>query len=373
MKIFFVWLGNIVKRFMFAINVLVVAAAVLGYASTQLNPERYWFLVYFGLIAFVCLCLNVGFVVYWLFQPLKRLRLLLSLSVLVLGFNLNQRLVQYHSPMAIDSTATNLKILTLNVGLFSYPSYDGFEQRKTDILNYCIDNAFDIVCFQEFQSQTKGSGDIVDDMFFRAKYNAGFFAKTRKHTDIFFSGIAIFSKYPIIKKDFKHFDKENNSVNGCAFADIVVQKDTFRVLVVHLQSIRFKPENYDYFDGFTKDQIKQSGFVKVIYKLKTGVIKRADQANLIAQWIRESPYKCIVAGDFNDNPMSYAYTTIAQNMNDTFVERGKWTGRTYRGSLPFLRIDNILVDKKFTVYSHKTDNQYFSDHTPVIAQIGLKP
>jgi endonuclease/exonuclease/phosphatase family metal-dependent hydrolase len=101
--------------------------------------------------------------------------------------------------------------------------------------------------------------------------------------------------------------------------------------------------------------------------LKQGFVKRAQQAEELKTNISKSPYPVIVAGDFNDTPVSYSYTTIRKGLKDSFVNSGYGAGFTYKGKYPANRIDYIL-------YDNALENRYFeiikvkySDHYPVAA------
>jgi endonuclease/exonuclease/phosphatase family metal-dependent hydrolase len=101
--------------------------------------------------------------------------------------------------------------------------------------------------------------------------------------------------------------------------------------------------------------------------LKQGFVKRAQQAEELKTYINKSPYPVIVAGDFNDTPVSYSYTTIRKGLKDSFVNSGYGAGFTYKGKYPANRIDYIL-------YDNALENRYFeimkvkySDHYPVAA------
>jgi len=78
--------------------------------------------------------------------------------------------------------------------------------------------------------------------------------------------------------------------------------------------------------------------------LRQGFIRRARQAESLKSQIRKSPYPVIIAGDFNDTPVSYSYRKIRKGLNDSFVRSGYGAGFTYRGNYPANRIDYILYD-----------------------------
>ena len=56
---------------------------------------------------------------------------------------------------------------------------------------------------------------------------------------------------------------------------------------------------------------------------------------------------------------------------DTFEEAGNGFGKTYDFKFFPLRIDFILVDKRFTVNGFRTFEEKLSDHYPIKASIAL--
>ena len=97
------------------------------------------------------------------------------------------------------------------------------------------------------------------------------------------------------------------------------------------------------------------------------------QADKVRIEIDKSPYPVIVCGDFNDVPNSYPYEKIGNGLQDAFVMKGSGIGRTFSGISPTLRIDNIFVDKLYSVHQFTRIAKKLSDHFPVIADIGLLP
>src|SRR6185295_11423566 len=99
---------------------------------------------------------------------------------------------------------------------------------------------------------------------------------------------------------------------------------------VHLESIRFKPEDYRFVENFGTDKESQEmeKSKRIIGKLKVAFERRARQAGKLKKEIESSPYKVIVCGDFNDTPTSYTYNTISKNLGDAFVEGGTGMSQT---------------------------------------------
>ena len=108
--------------------------------------------------------------------------------------------------------------------------------------------------------------------------------------------------------------------------------------------------------------------VTEIYKsLINGFASRSLQADRVKQHITTSPYPVIVAGDFNDTPVSYTYRKMRRGLRDAFVEAGYGAGFTYRGKYPPNRIDYILYNEEIECNDFDIVKARYSDHYPIIA------
>jgi endonuclease/exonuclease/phosphatase family metal-dependent hydrolase len=183
-------------------------------------------------------------------------------------------------------------------------------------------------------------------------------------------GIATFSKYPIIHKEAIDFEE---SLNGCMSSDLVIGSDTVRVYNCHLQSIRLRKDYHDLLDSlifnYSEKQLDELKDISV--RMKQAYIQRAEQADLLAKHIRSSPYPVIVCGDFNDTPISYTYHKLARNLRDAFIEAGSGIGNTFRGNLPYARIDYILYSDSLQAHHYRTYKTDLSDHYPVITHFTI--
>ena len=107
--------------------------------------------------------------------------------------------------------------------------------------------------------------------------------------------------------------------------------------------------------------------METIYsKLKKAFIIRANQVDVLKDYITRSPYPVIVCGDFNDTPGSYTYHQMTIGLHDSFCRAGSgFLGSTYAGNFPSFRIDYILYDDAFTANSYSRSDFDLSDHYPV--------
>jgi endonuclease/exonuclease/phosphatase family metal-dependent hydrolase len=105
----------------------------------------------------------------------------------------------------------------------------------------------------------------------------------------------------------------------------------------------------------------------ITLSLRKAFARRALQAEAVKNHISKSPFPVIVAGDFNDTPVSYSYRKIRKGLNDSFVNSGYGAGFTYKGNYPPNRIDYILYNKSLVNSNFEIIKLKYSDHYPIMA------
>jgi len=361
------------NAFMLAFNAACIFFLFLSYLAGHISPEHNSLLAIFGLAYPVFLGANIFFVIWW--ALLRRYYLLFSLLTVVAGYN------QLKSTFAINfskgsipdssATAINLKVMTFNVRLFDLYNWTRNIETRNKILDMLHNESPDIICFQEFYNSDNEPYCNIEklDQTLRAKNYHIDYSMTLHKRDHW--GIATYSSYPIIKRKTIHFGKKGG--NLCLATDVVCGKDTLRIFNVHLESIRFRPEDYKFVENFGSDkesqELKKSKLI--LGKLQVAFERRGRQADIVRTEIETSPYKVIVCGDFNDTPTSYVYHKISKNLHDSFIESGTGMSQTYAGIFPSFRIDYILHDKSFSSFGYKVIHQNLSDHYPVESFITL--
>ena len=103
-------------------------------------------------------------------------------------------------------------------------------------------------------------------------------------------------------------------------------------------------------------------------KLRRSITERPRQVAKVLKGIDSAPVHSIVAGDFNDTPLSYTYFRLIRGRRDSFMRAGKGFGATYSALWPLLRLDYILYPKDLQAVSYRIEKVNFSDHYPVIVQ-----
>ncbi len=97
---------------------------------------------------------------------------------------------------------------------------------------------------------------------------------------------------------------------------------------------------------------------------------RAWEAVRIKQMLDEEVMPVILGGDFNSTPHNWAFNHLKQGLQDVHAHRGSLFGTSYHVRFPLAKIDHILVSPHWKVYSATIPPLNYSDHRPVIAEIG---
>jgi endonuclease/exonuclease/phosphatase family metal-dependent hydrolase len=184
-------------------------------------------------------------------------------------------------------------------------------------------------------------------------------------------GTIIYSKYPI--KNSGTVPYATPSGNSTMYIDVEINGIAVRVFNVHLQSIRFKPKDYEFLKEIGQGNAKTVEESKsIIARMKQAYILRAEQAKLVQEAIKKSPGKVLVCGDFNDSPVSFAYQKVSDGLKDAFIESGSGLGRTYSNIFPGVRIDYIFGSQSFDLNSCEVVHKKYSDHFPVKSIVDIK-
>ena len=284
-------------------------------------------------------------------------------------------------PSMPDSKATpgsqaSLRVLSWNVRQFNRFAWIGVPGVQDSILALMERSDADVICIQEtYLEATSGrearknpwmSRDILKAAtgmpYLMEEIDLG------RGSDKLF-GLVVLSRYPLMDKQSLKFENDRN--NSAMSVDVNVDGDTIRVFNVHLSSIGF--EEADYEDA--RNVRDEAARMRILHRLQNAWAKRAPQARQVAESVCLSPHPVILAGDFNDTPVSYASEQMAECLVDGYTRSGIWNmpalGGTYQGELPFLRIDQMWHSPIFECVSYKTIDVALSDHRPVLGEFVL--
>ncbi len=364
--------SKFLKAIFIIFNLIIIIPYLLVCIVPYINTGIYWYIAFIGLVFPLLFFALVFFIVVWAFAGSRWFWI--SLVVLLLGIQQIIAVFGFHLPKKFDTVR---KENTLRVLQWNVRSWDEGDQGEKDnkssrllMLDLVKRQDADVLCFEEFFEPAKASGYAANiPALVKMGYPYYYFVPTESYENEYANGVAIFSKYPIIDSANYSYG-ENTSAEHLLYTDIKVQQKTFRILATHLQSVRFKAEEYQSLSKIKhrdKEGLKDSR--TIVSKLKKGYTYRYSQAELVNEKIKESPYPVIVCGDFNDVPNSNTYFKIKGNLQDAFLKNGFFIGRTFRFISPTLRIDYILADKKFSVTQMQIIHVPYSDHYPVEADL----
>lgn len=343
---------------------------LLSLLASIVDPRTCWWLAFFGLAYSPLLIVNTIFCLYWLLR-FNKLVFIPLLSILVgwpiLVNSVNIRSASSEGP---KKSPDYLRLMTYNVHSFQGVG-NGAKPTRTQILQLINEQQPDVLCIPEFFSRKKGEFAMVDSL--KKTLNTSYFYRfTVDDVNYDGNGLAAFSKFPIINKGIISFG-DQNSTNQCIFIDIKKANRIVRVYAVHLQSIRFMPEDYEVIDSAAKaKESSMHSYRRILAKLKSAFLKRSEQVYLVKNHAAKSPYPFIIAGDFNDTPASFAVNKMASGLKNAFREKGTGFCTTYNGDFPNFQIDYILAHPDFNVITYKVFKKKLSDHYPVQTDLLLK-
>jgi len=356
------------------LNILLCLALLTSYLASSIDPKKFWELAFFGLAYPFLLMANLIMAAFWLIR--RKWHALIPLLCIALGWNILANNVGFHAsgndPGGHEKAADiNIRMMTYNVHNFKRYGSKNDISTKHDILEIISDQHPDIIGFQEFYTRNQGEYDMRDSILKIMGASYYYFEPI-----IFNSsesiGIAIFSKFPITDHGLIPI-ADRRSENACIYVDVSKEGRQFRVYSVHLQSIRFDPEDYKYINNISKEgKTDVTSARRLGSKLKLAFIKRSDQVVKIKAHSALCPYPYIISGDFNDTPASYAVNEMAKGLKNAFREKGAGFGRTYNGSFPNYQIDYIMATPQFNVLNYLVIEKKLSDHYPVRSDLVLR-
>lgn len=355
---------KILHSVILTVNVVVVILLVVCGYTYKIRPEQSL------LSPFLCFAFpffavaNLSFFLYWLF------RLKGWIAISVIGFLLTLGVHKAWFPINLvheDIPEKNLSLLTYNIMYLDY-NKDVGKDELNPVIKYIQETDADIVCLQE--AGAPFVKDLLKTREVKKALKAWPYIRTGASEGRY--SVVCFSKYPVLKsKRIPYVSKSNSSF----YYDIKIGDDTIRVINNHLESNKLNPKEKDkYTNMLIKRESDKLTEVATIFGHKVGnaTAVRGYQALAISEVIKNSPYKVIVCGDFNDVPGSYTYRTIRNGLSDSWVENGLGWGNTFHENLFLFRIDYILHSPEIESYYTKVDKVRYSDHYPLRANLVIK-
>ena len=324
------------------LSVVLTLLLVMAYLLPFVEPKVLKGLAALSLLTPFIILVNVIFMLIWLFKMERYFWL--HFLVLALGYPYLVRFYKLGGEKVIQSD--DVKIMSYNVRMFN--KYNWLEDKDIPqkINEFIEDKSPDIVSFQDYAKNAETSFDFPYKFEKFPSENARF-------------GQAIFSKFPIVGKGSLDFQKTANNI---IYADIKIEKDTFRIYNVHLQSIKLNPKK-EYFGEIDAEHLQM--------RISQAFQVQQEQVELFLEHQSKCKYPVMITGDFNNTAYSWVYRKMLQGKKDAFSYAGVGLDPTYDFEFP-LRIDFILLDKSMKINYFKTYKEKYSDHFPILARIDRK-
>jgi len=335
---------NLIDKLLYFINSILAILLLFSYTLQYIKPSLFPYLSFVSLSVPILLLLNFLFCVYWLIKLKKQF--ILSLLILLIGYS--QVLSFFKLSKNIERVSPdNISVMSFNVRLFNLYNWIDNDEILNDIKSFVNDDNPDVINIQEFRSTKDFSLDN-----YPYKHSSLSDGKTSY-------GLASFSKLPIVNQGV--ILSENSSAIAI-YIDIKKYRDTIRFYNIHLKSFKLESE---------LEIISENTSDKILNVFDNTFKIQENQSEIISKHIKQSPYKVVVSGDFNNTAYSYVYKLLKDDLVDAFDSAGSGFGSTYNFKYFPMRIDFILMDNSFRINEFKTFDKNLSDHFPIISTFNL--
>ena len=358
------------KSFSLTITLFMAAVFIIACLSPYINPANWWFFGFTGLIVPYLIVLLFFTTIFWLIA--KPVIAWIPFISLCFGWQQLGVVFAWHAGAGFNKKkhTQNIRIVDWNVRSFNGLSknIDAKRLTRNEVAEIITNMQADIVCLQEFNSSTQR--DYADNIsLFTKAFPYYFFSRDYlRNKGNYHSGSIIFSKYPIIDSGKTKFPIAESLI----FADILKGNDTIRVFNTHLQSFKFKKEDYIDIEKIKEqDEETLSASKNIFNKMKLAFTRRGVQSDIVRSQRDLSNLPSIVTGDFNDVPNSYTSFNIKGNWQDCFLKKDFGIGKTYLSLAPTLRIDYFLADNRFSVKQFDMVDEDLSDHMMLVTDLRL--
>ena len=327
---------------------LLVVASVIVLVCQYISPAKTGILSTVSLAAPILYLLDVVVALYWVVRMRWQPLVVMLLVVIVGAFYTPRYFVAdvWRDYNKKHPESRYIKILSYNVrGGLSEAEADTIRSYRADIL-----------CLQEAAISNEHWKTLC------TKYNTTY----REGKSV--GTCHILTRYRILRSGQIDTLHQQHGV----WADIAINKDTLRVVNLHLQSTSISSEDTKFLEHheYIHDEERDNKFWSIVTRLTEKNVVRAAQADVVRNFLEDTKYRVVLCGDLNDVPISYTYRTIRGDLNDAFLEAGDGYAYTYNTEYRLLRIDNIFVSPSIDVATYEVDTTvHLSDHYPVIARI----
>jgi len=357
-----------IDKIILIVNVVFAGALLLSYLAPTTDPRDFALIAVLGFAYQILFIINILFLFYWIIR--LKIYALISITSILLGFTIIERNIGFNFSSSENrgKTTNTIKVMQYNVRGFN--GIDKFDNKPIgkEVAHLVMSSHPDVVDLEEFNEFKLDSGTNVKAIEDGIKSNYHYFKVFKPYTkrEHYVSGIAIFTKYPIV--DTGCVPSNVFLPLRAVYIDIKYDNKILRVYALHLEAVDVGPAKA----GMLKGKLLFSKASFIVNRLKEAFVKRSDQVSQIKEHMSNCPYPYIVTGDFNDTPISFAVNQIGNGLKNAFVEKGNGLGTTFYSFFPKLHIDYIFDSPQFNILTYWEIDKKLSDHKPILSDLQLK-
>ena len=354
-------LGVVYLAFLIAYGIALLSP-VVSPLTTQI--PAFFNLAFGGLLAAL-----VFFLFYFLLH-FRKSGFFLVFHLLLIAFTVNYLTTYF--PVNVGEglrERRDLRVMTYNVERFAHRLTNDTEPYAVGVIK---EYAPDIVCLQESPLGSEESAKREMRRYFSKDEYPYVEACPPK-------GLTLLSKYPVRES---HMIEYESYTNGSESYLLDVKGKTMLLVNNHLESYGLTREEKSKYKGYIKDpeadrfwerikEVKRRLSPNMNLRVNAATVTRTDIERSVEEY---APEMVLVLGDFNDTPMSYAYSKLrGRDMKDAYQQVGFGPGISYNENwLPF-RIDHVLYRGGLKPVGGRIPwLKSASDHNPVIIDFMLE-
>lgn len=364
---------NFFKYSLLLINIFFAILLLSTKLIPHTNPYQYTLLGLFGLFTPVLVIIQIVFIIIWLVTK-KFFYIIIPVLVIWLSWDVFSVCVagNFSAKQDFSKSKNNFSVLSYNVRLLDLYHWNDDKNTRAQMIDFFKSKNASVLCLQEFYSSNDSVG-INNIKAIKEACHYEYIAECNTHVLKRGKwGSIIFSHLPIVNP--KNFEIDVQGSNLLQKVDIAIQKDTITIFNVHLKSNKFSAKeaalvNKTELPSITDSTVEQSK--SIFSKLQDNAVNRGLEADIISTIIDQNEKPSLLCGDLNDIPSSYVYFTLRGKHKDVFLEKGLGLGKTYRNTIPVLRIDYMFHDEKIGLLGYEKFNVPYSDHEPIMANFSI--
>lgn len=356
-------MNKVFKYILLTLNIIAVLGLLIAVSAPVISPVKVSFIAFVGLLLPYTLIINVLFIIFWILKA--RFYFMISLLTIVITWSTIRTSFSYtRAKEDQETTSETFKVMSYNVRVFDRYHWTKNTSTASEMFKFIKSERPDIICIQEFGASKTG---ITESYVLNA---LGAYPYTyihyipNKENKKHITGLAIISKYPLSNTGLKGDPYMKGS--SLVHADVKIENKKYTIYNAHFESLSVT-NKADITRGLDKENYKDR-FLDAIYSFNKTSKEHTEFSNTLTNLATTCNYPAIVCADMNNSPVSYSYKTIANALDDSYLEHGIGFGATYNGKYPFLRIDYIFHSTEIPLISYKRERVKYSDHFPIISE-----